>query len=354
MRVLPSPESSSRVVTVVGGGILGLCCGWELLQRGTAVRVLEAEGVGAGSSGGHVGALAPHAPDNWNEKKAFQLDSLLMAEDFWARIEEASGLPTGYGRTGRLQPVESEAAAVKLRERIAASEQQWPKQMRMRLTDRPNSPLYPESPSGLWLEDLMTARINPRAALSALAGAIRANGGEIVEQSPAHPNDLTGFVLWATGTPGLEMLSRELRRPVGKGIKGQSALLRHDAAGMPQVFANGIHIVPHEDGTVAVGSTSENEFAHCETDERLDDIIARARQICPQLETATVLDRWAGLRPRARSRAPLLGGWPGRDRHFVANGGFKIGFGMAPKIASVMAELILDGSDRIPEGFRLL
>ena len=66
-----------------------------------------------------------------------------------------------------------------------------------------------------------------------------------------------------------------------------------------------------------------------------------------------VLDRWAGVRPRARSRAPMLGAWPGRPGHFVANGGFKIGFGMAPKVAEVMADLVLAGRDAIPEGFRV-
>ena len=38
--------------------------------------------------------------------------------------------------------------------------------------------------------------------------------------------------------------------------------------------------------------------------------------------------------------------------HFVANGGFKIGFGMAPKVGEVMADLLLDGVDRTPEDFR--
>jgi glycine/D-amino acid oxidase-like deaminating enzyme len=37
----------------------------------------------------------------------------------------------------------------------------------------------------------------------------------------------------------------------------------------------------------------------------------------------------------------------------VANGGVKIGFGMAPKVAQVMADLILEGRDEIPEGFRV-
>ncbi|MEO5615955.1 MAG: FAD-dependent oxidoreductase, partial [Cypionkella sp.] len=38
---------------------------------------------------------------------------------------------------------------------------------------------------------------------------------------------------------------------------------------------------------------------------------------------------------------------------FVANGGFKIGFGMAPKVAEVMVDLVLEGRDAIPEGFRV-
>ena len=59
------------------------------------------------------------------------------------------------------------------------------------------------------------------------------------------------------------------------------------------------------------------------------------------------------IQPRARSRAPMLGAWPDRPGHFIANGGFKIGFGMAPKVAEVMADLVLEGRDTIPQGFRV-
>jgi glycine/D-amino acid oxidase-like deaminating enzyme len=37
---------------------------------------------------------------------------------------------------------------------------------------------------------------------------------------------------------------------------------------------------------------------------------------------------------------------------FIANGGFKIGFGMALGVAEVMADLVVDGIDRIPDDFR--
>ena len=73
----------------------------------------------------------------------------------------------------------------------------------------------------------------------------------------------------------------------------------------------------------------------------------------PALAEAPVVRRWAGLRPRARTRSPILGAWPDRPGHFVANGGFKIGFGIAPKVGAVLADLVLDGLDRVPDGFRV-
>jgi glycine oxidase len=70
-------------LTVRGAGIFGLSVAWEAARRGARVRVIEAVAVGAGASGGVVGALSPHVPESWNGKKAFQLDSLLMAADWW-------------------------------------------------------------------------------------------------------------------------------------------------------------------------------------------------------------------------------------------------------------------------------
>lgn len=47
---LPAPRSRHRKVIVGGGGITGLCCGYELMKAGFDVTVLEA----AGRYGGHV------------------------------------------------------------------------------------------------------------------------------------------------------------------------------------------------------------------------------------------------------------------------------------------------------------
>ncbi|MDO5369013.1 FAD-binding oxidoreductase [Paracoccus sp. (in: a-proteobacteria)] len=341
-------------VTVIGAGIFGLSCAWECLKRGAAVRVIEAAHIGAGSSGGTVGALAPHAPENWNAKKQMQLDALVAAERWWAEIAQVGGTDPGYARTGRIQPADP-ATLDRLHARIAAAAEVWPAPFRMDLTDAPEGTLLPVSASGFYLVDNLTARLSPRRAGVALAAAIRAGGGTIEENAgPQAPDRMDGPAIWATGAAGLAALSADLGRSIGNGIKGQSALLAHTAPDAPQVFAEGLHIVPHADGTVAIGSTSERDFDDpASTDAQLDALIERARTLCPPLTHAPVIDRWAGVRPRAASRAPLLGAWPGRAGHFVANGGFKIGFGMAPAVAALMADLLLLKQDRIPDGFRL-
>jgi len=342
----------ARHLTVVGAGIFGLCCGWELARRGARVTVIEAERIGAGPSGGTVGALAPHAPGAWNPKKQTQLEALIAAESWWQAVRDAGCADPGYARNGRLQPV-APGAEDQARARVEAAAQDWPAPFRMTLTDAPTGALVPDSASGLWLADNLTARLSPRAAGAALAAAIRASGGEIIESAGRQrPEDLPQGAIWATGVQGLADLGRDLGHKAGDGVKGQSALLAHAAPDTPQVFAEGLHVVPHADGTTAIGSTSEPGREDTATDEQLDTLITRARALCPQLAGAEVLERWAGIRPRAASRAPLVGPWPGRPGHFVANGGFKIGFAMAPAVAAMLADLILDGTDRIPTGFR--
>jgi glycine/D-amino acid oxidase-like deaminating enzyme len=163
-----------------------------------------------------------------------------------------------------------------------------------------------------------------------------------------------GPVIWATGVQGLRDLTADLGRPVGDGVKGQAISLQFDARDAPQLYADSLHIIPHSDGTVAIGSTSETVWDNeSGTDGQLETIHARAIAALPVLAGAPVVERWAGIRPRAKSRAPLLGAWPGRVGDYVANGGFKIGFGMAPKVATTMVDLVLEGRDTIPEGFRL-
>lgn len=336
-------------VTVKGAGIFGLSIAWACLRRGALVRVVDPNGVAAGASGGIVGALAPHSPDNWNAKKAFQFDSLQMAERFWTEVEEVGGQRSGYGRVGRLQPVLDDRSLQNALQRAEDAKTNWQGIADWRVIKVADAGDWVlQSPTGYLIQDTLTGRIHPKQGCLALAAAIQAKGGEIVSDSQDE-----GAVVWATGWQGFDALNDARGRMVGNGVKGQAALLDLDRRGLPMLFADTIYVVPHADGTTAVGSTSERYFDDpTMTDHQLDEILAQARALMPELAQSKVIQRWAGVRPRSRSRAPMLGPHPYREGEFIANGAFKIGFGMAPKLSDIMADLILNQNDQVPESFR--
>lgn len=340
-------------IEVFGGGIFGLSVAFACLKRGANVRLIEKRTIGAGASGGVVGALAPHTPDNWNAKKQFQFESLIASQGFWAEVGGLSGVSSGYGRTGRLVAVPDKRQLELARMRVTSAQKFWHGLAQWSVVRAGDfTGLAPDSPTGYLTFDTLSARISPRDACTSLAGAFRALGGEILlGETKGRGGDAT---VLCTGYEGIKTLSEELGQPIGKGVKGQGLLLEHDARNRPQVFAEGVHFIPHQNGTVAVGSTSEIDWeGPGQTDEKLADLHARAVDICPVLHGATVLHRWAGVRPRARRRAPILGQHPLYDHVFIANGGFKIGFGMAVKVGEVMADLVLNGHADIPESFTI-
>lgn len=340
----------SADITIYGAGAFGLSAAFEAQTRGAKVRVIDPNGVGFGSSGGIVGALAPHTPERWEDKKEFQLESLLMSRDHWPRIEQISGLSTGYGAMGRLQAIPNEHQLDLARFRTGSAETLWKGLAEWRVIPVSNAGDWaPHTPTGWLVHDTLSARINPARACNSLAAAILKQGGEIVTHAAPE-----GKVIHATGVWGLEEMSARLGREVGNGVKGQAILLGYDLPNAPQIFTGGVHIIPHNDGTLAIGSTSERYYENPrETDALAEDLLARAIAAMPQLATAPVLKRWAGVRPRAYTRAPMMGADPDRPGEFVFNGGFKIGFGMVPLAAQKLIDMVLEDRDAILTNFKV-
>jgi Glycine/D-amino acid oxidases (deaminating) len=214
-------------VTIRGAGIFGLSIGWACARRGAKVRIVDPGGIGAGASGGIVGALSPHVPENWNDKKAFQLSSLLMAEAWWAEAAGTGGGDPGYARSGRLQSIADDAALARARDRAANAQDLWQGRAVWKVVDRgPLGDWAPQSATGFVIHDTLSARINPRAALDTLVRALCAKGGEIVADAPD-----AGVVIHATGYQGLQEAG-----VLGAGVKGQAALFRVDRRDAPQLF----------------------------------------------------------------------------------------------------------------------
>jgi len=338
-------------IEVFGAGIFGLTVAFCLQRRGAKVRVIEKRDIGAGASGGIIGALAPHTPDNWNEKKQFQFESLIATQDFWTEVDGISGFSSGYGQIGRLMALDTARELDLARLRVESAGKFWGHQAQWFVAPTGLSDGWmPKSETGFIARDTLSARIRPGAACASLAAAIVARGGEVlVGQTTGKGADAC---VLCTGYEGLLDLSATLGTAIGKGVKGQGILLDFEARNLPQIFARGVHVIAHDDGTVAIGSTNEFDWADATaTDEQLDALLAKAIDILPALRGANVVSRWAGVRPRSKRRAPMLGRHPQIADTYIANGGFKIGFGVAVSVGEVMADLILNGHADIPLGF---
>ena len=353
-------------IVVVGAGIFGLWCAHAALRRGLSVRVLEADGIGAGASGGLVGALAPHMPERWGPKKQYQLEALLALGPALRAVEAESGMPTGYDRTGRIVPLGSDTARTRALERIVEARENWGDAAQMAVLPGDAYPrwLMPEAaPHGI-VHDTLTGRLDPLATCRALAEAIR-RGGAVIETGVTVGAVGTGHVetshgvregaaiIVAAGVAGFDLIAPHVGEVAGRAEKGQAALLDLDLGDVPLIYADGLYLIAHRHGGVAVGATSERRFDATGPDELLDDVIRRARLICPRLARRPVLKRWAGLRPRANGRDPMLGPIPGVEGVHAALGAFKIGFGIGHRVGEDVVAGIVDGPVEMPESFRV-
>ncbi|WP_432344257.1 FAD-binding oxidoreductase [Shinella yambaruensis] len=361
---------------VAGGGVMGLWTALLAARQGLSVHLAERRAIGAGASGGVLGALMPHLPDRWNAKKAFQFSALVSLEAEIAALEAETGLSAGYRRTGRLIPLpKPHNRAIALgHAQDALSVWTMPgRTFAFEVLDASPVAGWPAETamaSGL-VHDHLAARLAPRALLAALRAALARlpnvtirEGAGLSALDPASgiarfedgASLAFGHCVLAAGVETFALLAPlvpPLARPVGSAVKGQAALLRAPVdPALPVIFADGLYIVPHEDGLVAIGSTSENSFADPSgTDGLLDALIARARQMAPVLAEAPVVERWAGLRPKAIGREPMVGRHPDHPTVSLITGGFKVSFGLAHELARAVLDEIKGGTLGVPPSF---
>ncbi|OWV85202.1 D-amino-acid oxidase [Rhizobium sp. N122] len=377
----PRPVSgqSSYELLIVGGGIMGLWAAVHAERRGIATLIADAGQLGGGASGGLLGALMPHMPDRWSEKKQFQFDALVSLEDEIATLEAATGLSAGYRRSGRLIPLPKPHLEKIARRHCEDAERHWQagaRRFHWHVLDGPPVGGWIEASAGEsgFVHDTLAARVAPRSLIAALVTLLRRSKhvrilehATVAAVDPDHGVAEIGgesiafrHCILAAGHqsfPLLQGLTSGLKQSLGQPVKGQAALLRADLdPALPTIFLDGLYVVAHEGGYAAIGSTSENRFDDpTSTDGQLDALIAAAREIVPALGNAAVVERWAGLRPKAIDRDPMIGRHPDHPHLIALTGGFKISFGLAHRLAEA-AICIAGDTDcgfLLPESFAI-
>ena len=364
LKEIPGRNGKSHYdALVLGGGVIGLACAWRAARRGLSVCVLERDRAAAGATGVAAGMLAPVGEATWGEEKllGLALSSARAWPSFASELESDAGRPSTYRRTGALHVALDGDEAAELRRRhelhqaLSLSSEWLPARSCRELEPG----LATACTAGLLAPE--EAAIDPRALAVALAGALRAAGGELLEGRAAagllHEGGAVrgavaeggeeisaGAVVLALGcwAGSAEWLPAAARYPV-RPVKGEILTLRA-AAEAPLieriVAGERFYAVPRPDGRLVIGSTVEERgFDTTVTAGGVHELLREAYRALPDVAELELRETLAGLRPGTPDNAPLIG--PGAlDGLIVATGHFRNGVLLAPATADAVAALL--------------
>ena len=359
-------KSQHARIIVVGAGAAGLATALSLAGRGARVLLLDAGEPGRGAlwaSGGMLAAGFESAVEAGARGALGHQFSRLSAAaaDAWpvwsARTEALSGLPIGYQRLGAVTPAFNRSELGKL-DRAEAAANQLDVGFE-RISARRLGALEPALASSLGaLVFPGDGQLDNRRLGPALVRAVEALGGEVRGQAQVSALDIeagrvrgvileTGEriaadgVVLATGAAG-RIAGAEAAAPPLRPVKGQMVSLQ-TPSGAPQRIVRGfsIYLAAKPDGRVVAGATSEPGREDARADAAAIARLRRAAgRAAPALRSAREVERWAGLRPMARDRMPVVGP-SGLDGLTLALGAYRNGVLLAPMLGKAAAAAAL-------------
>jgi glycine oxidase len=132
-------------------------------------------------------------------------------------------------------------------------------------------------------------------------------------------------------------------------IRGQVLMFKSDSPPLGAVVNVGNrYLVSRDDGHTLVGSCEEEVgWQLGTTDAVLDRLRRFAKDVCPELNNATEVKSWSGLRPMTFDGFPMIGPVPDMQRVFVASGHYRSGIHLAPATAVALADAMTGQSGAI-------
>ncbi len=336
--------SKPAEIIVIGGGIIGLSIALELHWRGLAVQVLTRSNTEA-AAWAAAGMLAPQAEEI---RPSALLDLCLWSrslyQDWTTKLSAMTGLDTGYWECGivapRYQPWDG----------LDRSDWQPVEELQTHL---PHLKFSSEVAGGFWFA--ADGQVDNRALYQALQAAAQLakieiitdievqaleRMGQSIDRLTTNQGDFSAshYVL-ATGAWSGQLLPIPVVPRKGQLL----ALQVPDIHNLPLetvLFGEETYIVPRRDGRIVIGATSEDVgFLPGNTSAGVQELMAKAARLCPQLATYPIQEQWWGFRPATIDEQPILGASPYANLT-LATGHYRNGILMAPATAQLIADAL--------------
>ncbi len=367
-------------VQVVGGGVIGLACAWDLSRNGHEVTVVAPAPGRDGASWVAAGMLAPVTEAQFGESALTRL--LVEGAGRWpafaAALEGASGHTVGYDTTGTVTVALNSSDRASLDDLLSYQHSLGLEAHRRSASEcRALVPaLSPALRGGIEVPG--DHHVDNRALLGALVEACRRGGVTFVEATvaalappaaPAAGPELVladgrrlrpDLVVLAAGT-GLRAIDglADAGLPSLRPVKGHilrlgpadganatatasgcrpSPYLGRTVRGL--VHGRSVYLVPRRDGSVVVGATVEERGS--DTAVRVGavhELLSDARAIVPGLDELELVEAATGLRPATPDNMPHIG-WTALDGVVAAVGHYRNGVLLAPLTAAAVVDLV--------------
>jgi glycine oxidase len=227
--------------------------------------------------------------------------------------------------------------------------------------------ISPRVVSGLFVPG--DRQVNPRRLTAALAAAIRARGGTLLEGEAASPVFESGLatgarsetievrseaVLIAAGAWSGEIWPSGGKVDAGplpmRPVKGQILRLRGPQLVNHVLRTPDVYLAPRDDGELVVGATMEEQgFDTKVTTWAVMDLLRDAWRILPGIAELELAETAVGHRPALRDHVPAIGA-TAVEGLFVATGHYRHGVLLAPITARLLTDVI-DGRASVPAAF---
>ncbi len=341
-------------VAVVGGGIVGLACAWELRRRGLRVSLIERGRPARESTWAAAGIIAAH---HYGAGPGPLFDllrrSLAAYPDF---LEQVGADAVGWCADGILAVARNAEDVAELTSRVSwLTAAAYPAELLTPWELRALEPSCtgPVETAALFPAD---ASLDPRPLAAALEQAVRSAGVEVLTDSPATSIQVTGSRAVGVGladgpvaAPTVVLaagawcagLAPGFRLPV-RPCKGQMCAVRAEGPRRAINYPEGV-IVSRADGRVVLGATQEDVGfdAHIDAD-AIRRVHGDAAALVPGLTDAEIVETWMGFRPQSADGFPVIGPTPVQGL-VVATGHFTKGIALAPVTAEFVADFVCDG-----------